>query len=164
MPINLPSRDTPRWTTDDILSTVDAPGRGVRVVSISNKMVHSTGSSSLPQPGQIFTVGSISWLINADGVGELLEPEQIGSAPATPAPATADLISEPPPRSSSPTIHRPPGVRRQCRPDNTIRRRPDAPSKAKSHFNIFLNILQSPYITMMFLQTVFSMFALQMIF
>ena len=50
-------------------------------------------------------VGSISWIINADRVGELLEPVQIDSAPITPAPMTADPISEPPPRSSSPTTH-----------------------------------------------------------
>ena len=73
----------------------------VRVVSLSNKMAFSAGSSSLPQPGQIFMVGSISWVINADGVEELLEPGHIGSVPTTPAPTTADLISEPIPRSSS---------------------------------------------------------------
>ena len=79
----------------------------VRAVSLSNKMAFSTGSSSLPQPDQIFMVRSISWVINADGVGELLEPEQIGSAPANPAPATADPISEAIPRSLSATTRRP---------------------------------------------------------
>ena len=48
-----------------------------------------------------------SWIINADGVGELLEPVQIDSAPITPAPAIANLISEPPLRSPSSTTHRP---------------------------------------------------------
>ena len=57
-------------------------------------MPFSVGSSSLPQPEQIFIVGSISWVINADGVRELLEPVQIGSASTTPAPATVDPISE----------------------------------------------------------------------
>ena len=56
------------------------------------------------------------------------------------------------------------GQLRQHRPDNAIRRRPDTPSKAKSRFNILLNILQSPYIAIMFLRTVFSIFALQTIF
>ena len=70
-------------------------------------MAFSIGSLSLPQPGQIFTVGSISWVINADGVGELLESEQIGSAPATPAPTTIDLISEATPRSLLATTRRP---------------------------------------------------------
>ena len=52
-------------------------------------------------------VGSISWVINANGVEELLEPGQIGSTPATPAPATVDLISEAIPRSLSATTRRP---------------------------------------------------------
>ena len=78
----------------------------MRAVSLSNKMVFSAGSSSLPQPGQIFTVGSITWVINADGVGELLEPVQIGSAPTTLAPATANPISEPLPRSAPSATHR----------------------------------------------------------
>ena len=67
----------------------------------------SVGSLSLPQPSQIFTVGSISWVINAKGVGELLEPRQIGSTPTTPTPATTDPILEPLPRSPSPTTRRP---------------------------------------------------------
>ena len=67
----------------------------MRTVSLSNKMAFSVGSSSLPQPGQIFTVRSITWVINADGVGELLESVQIRSAPTTLAPATVDPISEP---------------------------------------------------------------------
>ena len=70
-------------------------------------MVRSIGSSSLPQPSQIFMVGSISWIINADGVEELIKPMQIDSAPITPTPATTDPISELPLRSSSPTICHP---------------------------------------------------------
>ena len=78
----------------------------MRAVSLSNKMAFSAGSSSLPQPGQIFTVGSITWVINADGVGELLEPVQIRSAPTTLAPAIADPISEPLPGSTSSVTRR----------------------------------------------------------
>ena len=107
LPINLPSWDTPRRTTDDILSTVSTPSRGVRAISMSNKMVRFAGSSSLPQPGQIFIVGSISWVINADRDGELIEPVQIDSASITPTPMTVDPILESPPRSSSSTIHCP---------------------------------------------------------
>ena len=92
LPINLPSWDTPRRTADDILLTVGAPGRGVHVVSISNKMVRSVGSSSLPQPGQISMVRSIYWIINADRVGELLEPTQIDYVLIIPTPATANPI------------------------------------------------------------------------
>ena len=46
-------------------------------------------------------VGSISWIINADGVRELIEPVQINTASITSTPMTADPISEPPPRSPS---------------------------------------------------------------
>ena len=70
-------------------------------------MVRFAGSSSLPQSDQIFTVGSISWIINADRVGEFLEPAQIDSVPITPAPASADPISQSPPRSPSSATRRP---------------------------------------------------------
>ena len=49
-------------------------------------------------------------------------------------------------------------------PDNAIRHQSDVLSKAKSRFNIFLNIPQPSYISMMFLRAVFSMFILQTIF
>ena len=90
--------------------------------SLSNKMAFSAGSSSLPQPGQIFTVGSISWTINADGVGELLEPMQIDYAPIIPAPVTADPISESLPRSPSSTTRcsLPHYQRRQINNDDLI--------------------------------------------
>ena len=78
----------------------------MHAVSILNKMVHSAGSSSLPQSDQIFMVRSISWIINANGVRELIEPVQIDIAPITPAPVTANSISEPPPRSPSLTTYR----------------------------------------------------------
>ena len=85
-------------------------------------MVCFAGSLSSPKLGQIFMVGSISWIINADGVGELIEPVQIDSAPITLAPVTTDLISESPLRSSSPTICRPlPRYpRRQIKNDDLI--------------------------------------------
>ena len=94
----------------------------MRAISLSNKMAFSTGSSSLPQPGQIFTVGAISWIINADGVGELIEPVQINAAPITATPAIADPISEPPPRSPSSTTRRllPRYPRRQINNDDLI--------------------------------------------
>jgi len=74
---------------------------------MTNKMEHFAGSSSFPQPGQIFTIRSISWVINADGDGEIIEPLLIDSASTTPAPAIADPISEPPPRLSPPPTRRP---------------------------------------------------------
>jgi uncharacterized membrane protein len=69
-------------------------------------MAFSTGSSSLLQPGQIFMVRSISWIINADGVEELLETVQIKSASIIPAAVTVYLISKPLPRSPSSTTRR----------------------------------------------------------
>ena len=79
----------------------------MHVVSLSNK---------------IFMVGSISWVINADRVGELIEPVQIDSASITPTPATVDPILEPPPRLPSSTTRRPlPRYqRRQINNDNLI--------------------------------------------
>ena len=102
--------------------TVGAPGRGVHAVSISNKMIRSTGSLSLPQPDQIFMVRSISWIINADGVGELIEPVQIDFASITPTPVTVDPISKLPPRSPSSTTRRslPRYQRRQINNDDLI--------------------------------------------
>ena len=52
-------------------------------------------------------VRSISWIINADGVRELIELVQTDTTPIIPTPVTTDPFSEPPLRSSSPTIHRP---------------------------------------------------------
>ena len=56
------------------------------------------------------------------------------------------------------------GQFRQRRPDNAIRRRLDFMSKAKSCFNILLNILQPSYIVVIFLRTVFSIIILQTAF
>ena len=52
----------------------------------------------------------------------------------------------------------------QPRSITTTNRRLNVLSKAKSRFNILLNILQSSYIVIMFLRAVFSKFALQTIF
>ena len=105
LPINLPSWDTPRRTTDDILSTgcaccfhVEQDGTFCRlfVPPIARLYLHR--------------------------VGELIEPVQFDTTPITPTPATVDPILEPPPRSSSPIIHRPlPRYpRRQINNDNLI--------------------------------------------
>ena len=85
-------------------------------------MVRFAGSSSSPKPGQIFTVGMISWVINAAGDGEIIKPVQIDSTPTTPTPATVDPISEPLPRSSSPTTRRllPRYPRKQINNDDLI--------------------------------------------
>ena len=129
---NLPSWDTPWWTAEHSLLIVGVPGRGVRLIH---------GEPDGPQINSAFS-SSISW------ISILVHDDD--SLLAMPAPATIDPISEPPPRSSSPTTHRPPGARHQRRPDNAIRHRPDFLSKAKSRFNILLNILQFSYIAIMF--------------
>jgi hypothetical protein len=104
------------------------------------RLIH--GEPDGPQINSAFS-SSISW--------RSMSVHDDDSLLATPAPTIADPISEPPPRSSSPITHHPLGARRQRRPDNAIRHRPDFLSKAKSCFNILLNILQSPYIAIMFL-------------
>ena len=108
---NLPLWDTPWWTAEHLLLIVGAPGRGVRLIH---------GEPDGPQINSAFS-SSISW--------RSMSVYDDDSSLATSAPTTADPILEPPPRSSSPTTHCLPGARRQCRPDNAIRRRPDAPSK-----------------------------------
>ena len=67
-------------------------------------------------------VGSISWVINANRDGEIFKPMQIDSMLTTPMPTTADLISEPILRSSSPTTQRllPHYSRKQVNNDDLI--------------------------------------------
>ena len=67
-------------------------------------------------------VGSISWVINAHGGGEIIKPVQIDSTPTTPTPTTTDPILEPPLRSSSPTTRHllPRYPRKQINNDNLI--------------------------------------------
>ena len=76
--------------------------------------------------------------------------------------SNSDYVCPTPTRDQLRSSHQASCPRR--RPDNAIRHRPNFLSKAKSRFNILLNILQSPYITIMFLRAVFSIFALQTIF
>ena len=73
---------------------------------MANKMVRFPSSPFYPKPSQTFTVGSISWLINDNGDGEIIELVQNSTASITPAPALVDPISEPPLRSSSSVTRR----------------------------------------------------------
>jgi hypothetical protein len=103
-----PHGHTPRWTADDILSTVGAPGRGVHVVPMVNSMVLFPSSPFSPAPGQSFMVGSITWVINTNGNGEIVELVRDNLAPVVPSPTPVDPISEPlPGSSSSPRIRHP---------------------------------------------------------
>ena len=71
-----------------------------------NKMVRFSSSLFSPKPGQTFTVGSISWFINDNGDGEIVELAQNSTVSIMPRPTLADLISKLPPRSSSSATRR----------------------------------------------------------
>jgi hypothetical protein len=40
---------------------------------MASQMVTFLSSMALPEPGQIFTVGSMTWVISPDGNGEIME-------------------------------------------------------------------------------------------
>ena len=46
---------------------------GVRAESMANQMVTFSSSMAFPELGQIFTVGSMTWIIGLDGNGEIVE-------------------------------------------------------------------------------------------
>ena len=46
---------------------------GVRANSMANQMVKFPRSMIFPKPGQSFTIGSITWIINAHDNGEIME-------------------------------------------------------------------------------------------
>ena len=46
---------------------------GVGADSMANQMVTFLSSMAFPELGQIFTVGSITWIIGPDGNGEIVE-------------------------------------------------------------------------------------------
>jgi hypothetical protein len=47
------------------------------------------------EPGQIFMVGSMTWVIGPDGNGEIVEAVQDHPAPSTPTSATTSPIPAP---------------------------------------------------------------------
>ena len=49
---------------------------GVRADSMANQMVKFPRSMIFPEPGQSFTIGSITWFIKANGNGEIMEAMQ----------------------------------------------------------------------------------------
>jgi len=69
-----------------------APGRVVRAESMASQMVHFPSSMALPEPGQIFMVGSMALVIGPDGNGEIVEAVQDHPAPIAPTAATTSLI------------------------------------------------------------------------
>ena len=50
-----------------------------------SQMVHFPSSMILPEPGQTFTVGSMTWVIGADGIEEIMEAVQNHHALIVPA-------------------------------------------------------------------------------
>ena len=62
---------------------------------MANQMVTFQSSMALPEPDQIFTVGSMTWVIGPGGNEEIMEPEQDHPAPITPTPAMTSLVSAP---------------------------------------------------------------------
>jgi hypothetical protein len=68
---------------------------GVRVNSMANLMVCFPSSMILPEPGQTFTVGSMTWVISANGVEEIVEAVQNHPAPIVPTSTSTSPISTP---------------------------------------------------------------------
>jgi len=62
---------------------------------MTNQMVTFLSSMALPEPGQIFTVGFMTWIIGLKDNGEIVEVVQDHPAPITPTPATASPIPAP---------------------------------------------------------------------
>ena len=52
--------------------------------SMESQMVRFPSSMILPEPGQTFTVGSMTWVIGANGVEEIVEAVQNHPAPIVP--------------------------------------------------------------------------------
>ena len=63
--------------------------------SMASQMVYFQSSMILPEPGQTFTVGSMTWVIGADGVEEIVEAVQNHPAPNVPTSIMTSLISMP---------------------------------------------------------------------
>ena len=71
------------------------------LIPMANQMVHVPSSPFSLYPGQSLTVGSISWVINTNGEGKIVEMVQDNPTLVMPTSTPADLISEPIPRLSS---------------------------------------------------------------
>jgi hypothetical protein len=58
---------------------------------MASQMVRFSSSMVLPEPGQTFTVGSMTWVIGANGVGEIVEAVQNHPALVMPTFATTPI-------------------------------------------------------------------------
>jgi hypothetical protein len=62
---------------------------------MASQMVTFPSSMALPEPGQIFMVGSMTWVISPDGNREIVEAVQDHPTLIVPTPATTSSISVP---------------------------------------------------------------------
>ena len=62
---------------------------------MANQMVTFPSSMALPEPGQIFTVRSMTWIIDPDGNGEIMEAMQDHPVLIALTLATTSLIPPP---------------------------------------------------------------------
>ena len=62
---------------------------------MANQMVTFPSSMAFPELGQIFTVGSMTWIIGLDGNGEIVEVVQDNLAPIAPTLAMTSPILMP---------------------------------------------------------------------
>ena len=67
----------------------------MRAEFIAYQMVTFPSSVAFSEPSQIFTVGSMTWVIGPDGNGEIVEAVQDHHAPIAPTPATTSPIPAP---------------------------------------------------------------------
>ena len=67
----------------------------MRADSMASQMVHFPSSMILPKPGQTFTVGSMTWVIGANGVEEIMDVVQSHPALIVPTSSTTSLIPAP---------------------------------------------------------------------
>ena len=68
---------------------------GVRADSMVSQMVRFLSSMILPEPGQTFMIGSMTWVIDANGVDEIVEAGQNHTTPIVPTSTTTSPISAP---------------------------------------------------------------------
>ena len=67
----------------------------MRVDSMASQMVRFPSSMILPEPGQTFMVGSMTWVIGANSVEEIMEAMQNHPASIVPTSTMTSPISAP---------------------------------------------------------------------
>ena len=62
---------------------------------MANQMVTFPSSMAFPEPGQIFMVESMTWIIGPDGSGEIMDAVQDHPMPIVPTSTTTSPIPTP---------------------------------------------------------------------